>query len=69
VRRDEAPGDRRSNALVLTTEGEALMPKLHETSAAHEQHLIDFLGQKRHAEMRQTLAELVAYLGAEAQTD
>jgi DNA-binding MarR family transcriptional regulator len=66
VRRDEAPADRRSYALVLTPEGDALMPKLHETSAAHEQRIIDFLGCGRHAEMRDTLAELVAYLEAES---
>ena len=67
VRRDEAPADRRSHALVLTPEGEALMPKLHDTSAAHEQRLIAVLGPRRHAEMRNTLAELVSHLEDEAQ--
>jgi DNA-binding MarR family transcriptional regulator len=58
VRRDEAPGDRRSYALVLTPQGEAFMPKLHETSARHERRLIAALGAKRHADMASTLAEL-----------
>jgi DNA-binding MarR family transcriptional regulator len=67
VRRDEAPADRRSHALVLTAEGEILMPKLHETSAAHEQRIIDCLGRARHAEMRDTLAELVAFFEDETE--
>ena len=58
VRRDEAPGDRRSYALVLTPQGEDFMPKLHETSAAHERRLIAALGARRHDEMARELAEL-----------
>ena len=66
VRRDEAPGDRRSYALVLTPQGEALMPKLHDTSAAHERRLIAALGVRRHEEMAHELAELCEKLeGAE----
>ena len=63
VRRDEAPGDRRSHALVLTRAGAALMPKLHATSAAHEQGLIDALGPARHREMLGALAQLASALG------
>jgi DNA-binding MarR family transcriptional regulator len=62
VRRDEAPADRRSNALVLTAAGEALMPKLHDTSAAHEKRIIAALGPRRHVEMASTLSKLVSYL-------
>jgi DNA-binding MarR family transcriptional regulator len=67
VRRDEAPADRRSYALVLTAKGEMLMPKLHETSAAHEQRIIEFLGRSRHAGLSETLAELVAFLQDETE--
>jgi DNA-binding MarR family transcriptional regulator len=66
VRRDESPADRRSNALVLTAAGEALMPKLHDTSATHEQRIIAALGQRRHAEMASTLSQLVSHLEDEA---
>jgi DNA-binding MarR family transcriptional regulator len=62
VRRDEAPADRRSNALVLTAAGEALMPQLHDTSEAHEQRIIAALGQRRHVEMANTLSKLASYL-------
>jgi len=67
VKRDEVPTDRRSHALVLTPAGEALMPKLHETSAAHEQRLIAALGQSRHAEMRAALSKLAAFLDDESE--
>jgi DNA-binding MarR family transcriptional regulator len=65
VRRDEAPADRRSYALVLTPVGTALMPKLHDTSAAHEQRLIVALGKRRHSEMTGSLSELAAHLDDE----
>jgi DNA-binding MarR family transcriptional regulator len=60
IRRDEALGDRRSHALVLTQKGEELMPSLHATSAEHEQRVIDALGSKRHTEMALAMHELVS---------
>ncbi len=67
VRRAESLSDRRSHALVLTAEGEALMPKLHETSATHEARMRDALGAPQHREMIAALAGLAAELqgGAE----
>ena len=62
IRRDEAVGDRRSYALVLTPEGERLMPKLHATSAEHERRVIAALGPQRHAEMALAMHELVSQL-------
>jgi len=64
VRRDEAPGDRRSHALVLTEAGEQLMPKLHETSATHERRLIESLGAAQHDKILRALARLAADLDA-----
>ena len=63
MRRDKSPGDRRSHALVLTFAGAELMPKLHETSAAHEQGLIDALGSVRHKDMLRTLNALAQDFG------
>jgi DNA-binding MarR family transcriptional regulator len=61
VRRDEALGDRRSYALVLTPQGEDLMPRLHELSAAHEQRIVAALGAKRRQKLAGELATLAAY--------
>lgn len=69
VRRDVAQGDRRSYALVLTPEGEALMPKLHELSSTHEQRLIDALGKNCHREIGDVLANLAASLHDQAGED
>ncbi len=63
VRRDDAPGDRRSHALVLAPAGRALMPKLHRTSERHEQRLVDALGAFRHKDMLRALNALAAELG------
>ena len=63
ARREEAPGDRRSHALVLTRAGEVLMPQLHATAAVHERRLIKSVGASRHREMLAALASLAAALG------
>lgn len=63
VRRDEAPGDRRSHALVLAPSGEALMPKLHATSERHEKRLVAALGASRHKDMLRALNALAADFG------
>ena len=44
VRRDPAPNDRRSYALVLTEKGRRLMSELHEVAERHEQRIADTLG-------------------------
>jgi DNA-binding MarR family transcriptional regulator len=64
VRRDEAPGDRRSHALVLTETGETLMPQLHATSAAHERRLIASLGAAQHSKILHALIALAGDLDA-----
>lgn len=61
VRRDESPGDRRSYALVLTAQGEALVPKLHAKSEEHEARIIEALGPKQRRELAATLAALAAH--------
>ena len=69
VRRAESPSDRRSHALVLTAEGEALMPRLHETSSAHERRMRDALGVRQHREMIAALAGLAEELQGEAEEE
>ena len=44
VRRDPAPNDRRSNALVLTDSGLRLMVELHDAADRHEQRLRRLIG-------------------------
>ena len=44
VRRDPAPGDRRSYALVLTEKCKTLMTELHALSERHEQTIVDAIG-------------------------
>ena len=45
VRRDSAPNDRRSYALMLTSAGKRLMGDLHAAADAHERGLTDRLGE------------------------
>ena len=66
VRRNAAPGDRRSHALMLTQSAKDLMPRLHATSAAHEQRLIRHLGAQAHSELIETMMALSDRLEAEA---
>jgi DNA-binding MarR family transcriptional regulator len=50
VRREPDPSDRRSQALFLTTAGEALMAELHRREAAHEERIAALLApQERDA--------------------
>ncbi len=69
VRRDESPGDRRSYALVLTAEGEALIPKLHVTSEEHEARITEALGAKPRLEMAAALQALAAHFENKAARD
>lgn len=61
LRRDESPGDRRSYALVLTAQGEALIPKLHATSEKHEARIVEALGVKQRREIAAALSALAAH--------
>jgi len=55
VRRDPAPNDRRSYALVLTEAGRRLMGELHEVAERHEQRIADAIGAETHRRMFATL--------------
>lgn len=55
VRRDPAPKDRRSYALVLTESGRRLTGELHEVAERHEQRIADAIGAETHRRMFATL--------------
>ena len=58
VRRDAAPNDRRSYALMLTEEGRRLMGELHEEAERHEQRMADAIGADAHERMFADLKKL-----------
>ena len=58
VRRDPAPNDRRSYALVLTEAGRRLMGELHEVAERHEQRIADAIGAETHRRMFATLGKI-----------
>jgi len=58
VRRDSAPNDRRSYALVLTEEGKRLMRELHVAAEQHERRIADELGPETHRRMFAKLKRL-----------
>lgn len=62
VRRDAAPGDRRSHALVLTRAGAELTPRLHRLSEAHERRIVACLGEVGHARMLEAMRSLAEAL-------
>jgi DNA-binding MarR family transcriptional regulator len=64
ARRAPTARDRRSYALFLTADGEALMGKLRVLASEHEQRLIDRLGADTHRQLFQPLRRLAALSGA-----
>jgi DNA-binding MarR family transcriptional regulator len=60
ARRAATERDRRSYALFLTADGEALMRRLHVIAAEHEQRLISRLGADAHGQMFAPLRRLAA---------
>ncbi|HME86766.1 MAG TPA: MarR family transcriptional regulator [Roseiarcus sp.] len=58
VRRDSAPNDRRSHALVLTEEGKRLMRELHVAAERHERRIAEKLGPETHRRMFAKLKRL-----------
>jgi DNA-binding MarR family transcriptional regulator len=60
VRRVATPNDRRSYALYLTTEGKALIRKLHKAAAEHETRIIARVGPDMHQQMFGALAAIAS---------
>jgi DNA-binding MarR family transcriptional regulator len=65
ARRAATERDRRSYALFLTADGEALMRKLRMLASEHEQRLIDRLGAETHSQLFAPLRSLAAMANAE----
>jgi DNA-binding MarR family transcriptional regulator len=64
ARRTPTERDRRSYALYLTADGEALMRKLYVIASEHEQRLIDRLGADTHRQLFAPLWSLAALADA-----
>ena len=62
VRRDPAPGDRRSYALRLTARGARLMAALHALAERHEQKIVDAIGLETYSRLAGPL-KTIARLG------
>ena len=58
VRRDAAPNDRRSNALVLTEAGERLIAKLHAIADRHDRRFAEILGADALGRLFESLRKL-----------
>ena len=58
VRRDAAPNDRRSNALVLTDAGRRLIGQLHEAADRHEGRIAALMGSDAVASLFDRLGKL-----------
>jgi DNA-binding MarR family transcriptional regulator len=67
VRRDPAPRDRRSYALMLTAKGARLMAELHAQAERHEQTIADAIGIETYRGLALPLKAIARLLGAEAE--
>jgi DNA-binding MarR family transcriptional regulator len=65
VRRDPAPGDRRSYALRLTAKGTRLMSELHALAEGHEQTLADAIGAETYRSLAQPLKAIARFFDGE----
>ena len=61
VRRDAAPNDRRSNALVLTAAGRRLIHQLHAAADRHEDRIATFVGRDAVQSLFEHLEKLATF--------
>ena len=67
VRRDPAPGDRRSYALMLTAKGARLMPALHALAERHEQTIADAIGLETYRGLAEPLKAIARVFDGEGE--
>ncbi len=67
VRRDPAPGDRRSYALMLTAKGARMMAELHALAERHEQTIADAIGIETYRGLAQPLKAIATLFDGEGE--
>jgi DNA-binding MarR family transcriptional regulator len=67
VRRDAAPGDRRSYALILTDKGQRLMGELHALADSHERKFVEAIGLETYQGLAAPLKTIALFGGDESE--